>query len=175
MNIKYILGIPAVILSMSLLTGCAEPGSDITKVKLNYIPTDKMPVVSTDQNAQSGLAQSAQSVSGSLQELSAIQKATHPGAKIAPPVNPQVIGMAQESSIDWTGPVEPLLTQIANASHYKLQVIGTKPAVPAIVSINMKNTPLATILRNATFQVEKQADITVYPSSKTIELRYYNA
>lgn len=162
------------ILTIAGLGGCAAPDSDITKVQLNYIPTDKTPVPSKDINAQSDLAQSASSVSNSLQELSAIQKATNPGVKIAPPVNPKVIGMDQPSSIDWTGPVEPLLQQIAKAAHYKVQVLGAEPAVPVIVSINMHNKPLASILRNATFQAATQADINVYPSKKIIELHYYS-
>lgn len=174
MKIKNIIKTSTVILSIYLLTGCAEPNADITSIKLNYIPTDKTPVPSANQNAQSDLAQSADSVSDSLQQLSAIQKAVNPEVKIAPPVNPKLIGMDQESSVDWNGPIEPLLKQIAKASHYKLSVIGSEPAVPVIVAINEKNKPLATILRNATFQAAQQADITVYPSSKTIELRYYH-
>ncbi len=43
-----------------------------------------------------------------------------------PAPNPASYGMAQQVSIDWSGPVEPLLKQLANASGYRLRSIGAK-------------------------------------------------
>ena len=82
--------------------------------------------------------------------------------------------MAQIASLQWTGPIEPLLRKIAHSTGYHLQVIGTEPPTPIIVSINKKNKPLATILRDAIFQAQGQANVSVYPANKIIELRYKN-
>lgn len=145
------------------------------KLSFSYIPSGSAPVKSNNKNAQDQLAEAATSVGHSLQQMSAIQMATHPKAKLPAPLNPASIGMAQQTSLEWTGPIEPLLRRIANESHYKLHVLGKKPAIPVIVAINSTNVPLADILRNATYQVEKKANITVYPSRRTIELRYYSS
>jgi defect-in-organelle-trafficking protein DotD len=152
-----------------LLIGCSSHKT----LTYSYITTDSAPVQVGDVNAQSQLAQAAVAVGHSMQQISAIDIATHPTAKLQQPMNPDTIGMAQQTSLDWTGPIEPLLRKIARNSHYRLRVIGQEPPIPVIVAINSDNVPLADILRNAAFQVEKKANIVVYPATKTLELRYY--
>ncbi|AAO91139.2 type IVB secretion system lipoprotein DotD [Coxiella burnetii] len=151
------------------LAGCTTH----KKITFTYVTTDSVPVKVTERNAQAQLSEAATSVGHSLQQMSAIQMAIHPKAKLAPPLNPGAIGMAQQTSLDWNGPIEPLLRKIASASHYRLRVLGKKPAIPVLVAINSTDVPLAEILRNATYQVEKKANITLYPSRRIIELRYY--
>ena len=82
--------------------------------------------------------------------------------------------MAQLASLDWSGPIEPLVRKIAASSDYKVRILGNQPSIPVIVQIHQTNVPLADILRNASFQTQNRADITVYPANKVIELRYYN-
>lgn len=135
----------------------------------------KVSVISDNKGARAAeieLAYAANSVSNSLQELAAIEKASHPQTKIPSPVEPEMIGMGQLASIDWTGPIGPVVKKIADAAHYKLHVLGNPPAIPIIVSITAKDTPLADILRDAGFQCGNKANIVVYPASKIIELRY---
>lgn len=125
-----------------------------------------------DQAASIKLAEASASVSHSLVELAEIEKAVHPGARIPPPPNAVCIGMAKLASVNWTGPVEPLIRKIATITHYRVRVLGKSPAIPALVSISAKNTPLADILRDASFQVMKKADVVLYPRSRVIEIRY---
>jgi len=122
--------------------------------------------------AEVKLAEAATSVSHSLQQLAAIEMATHPTAKLPTPPNPGQIGMAQLVSVDWTGPCEPLLKKMAKISRYRLRVLGVRPAIPAIVSVSVKDTLLADVLRNIQLQIEKKARIKLYTSSRIIELRY---
>ncbi|WP_423063604.1 type IVB secretion system lipoprotein DotD [Candidiatus Paracoxiella cheracis] len=157
-----------ILLALSLV-GC----STHKYLTYSYITTNSAPIPTVNKNTQAQLAEAATSVGHSLQQMDAIQLAIHPKAKLPSPLNPATIGMAQQTSLDWTGPIEPLLHRIAEASHYKVRVLGKEPAIPVIVAINANNVPLADILRNATFQVEKKANITLYPSTRTIELRYY--
>lgn len=134
-----------------------------------------MPVKPTQPEndaAQVKLAEAATSVSHSLEQLAAMEKAAHPSIKLPPPPDPASIGMARLASVDWTGPVEPLVRRIAAVTGYRVRVLGRPLAIPALVSISAKNTPLADILRDAGFQVEKKADIIVYPHSHVIEIRY---
>ena len=166
MKLKYFLLLPVAL----LLVGCSPREKNLT---YSYITTNSAPVQVVNKNAQAQLAEASESVGHSLQQKSEIQLATHPKFKLPPPQNPAAIGMAQQTSLNWTGPIEPLLEKIAAASHYQVRVLGKQPAIPAIVAIDANNVPLATILRDATFQVVKKANITLYPGTKTIELRYY--
>lgn len=135
----------------------------------------KVAVISGSQGARAAevkLADAADSVSKSLEELAAIEKATHPQAKIPGPVDPDMIGMGQLSSIDWSGPIGPLVKKIATAAHYKLRVLGNPPPIPILVNVTAHDIPLADILRDAGFQCGNKANIVVYPASRIIELRY---
>jgi len=135
----------------------------------------KIAVISNDsgaRNAETKLADAAVSVSESLQQLAEIERATHPQAKLPTPPAPASIGMAQMTSIEWNGPVGPLVEKIAVASHYKVRTLGTPPAIPVLISVSAKDTPLADILRDVGFQCGEKANIVVYPEKKIIELRY---
>lgn len=145
-----------------LLTACTSPQPPLPARGIN----------DPNQAAQIKLAEAAASVSQSLNQLAALEKAVHPTAKIPAPPDPASIGMAKLASVNWTGPVEPLIRKIAAATHYRVRVVGRRPAIPALVSVNAQNTPIADILRDASFQVEKKANVVLYPRTRVIEIRY---
>lgn len=120
------------------------------------------------------LAEAADSVSHSLTQLGATEQAAYPPINVTEPPNPSSYGMEIPSSIDWSGPVEPLVQQIANATNYQLKILGSRPSIPIIVSISAKNTPMGDILRDVGYQCGKHAQIILYPSRRIIELRYAN-
>lgn len=171
MNMKPFAIIPLAL----LLAGCASDSKKIVDLNLKYVNAKNAPVNTIDKQAQAQLAQAATSVGDSLQQLSAIQVATHPTAKLGSPVNAHAVGLAQQASLNWTGPVKPLLKHIAKAGHYKLHVIGKTPSVPIVVAVDAKNQTLAQILRNVKYQVSNRATILLYPKAKIIELRYPSA
>lgn len=152
--------------SIILLTACSSHSWNTQPVTVSQTPDS--------QNAQVKIAEAAASVSDSLAQLAAIEKATHADVKLPPPANPASIDMAQHVSVDWNGPLEPLLQQIAKASNYRLQVLGKRPVVPVIVTVNASDEPLASVLRDASYQAAKQANVLVYFSRRIIELRYRN-
>lgn len=153
--------IAIVSLSAMFLFGCMHRPSTLLKSDEEDIHT-----------ASVKLADSAESISNSLQELAAIERASHPAPKVPNPLNPEMIGMAQPISIDWTGPIGPLVQKIAKISDYRVRVLGIAPPIPIIVSLTAKNTLLADILRDANFQCGQRANIAVYASNRVIELRY---
>jgi defect-in-organelle-trafficking protein DotD len=155
-----------------LLVSCSN-GKKVVDLKLKYLPVNEVPARTTDEQAQEQLAEAATAVGKSLQELSAVQMTVHPPKRLPKPYNPKAIGMGKRASVSWTGPVRPLLRKIAQATHYHLRVIGREPNLPVLVSLNMHNRPIADILRNVAYQVVMKADIAIYPSSRTIELRYH--
>lgn len=123
-------------------------------------------------NAEDQLAEAAVSIQNSLYELAKIQKAVYPAVRLPDLPDANKIGMGHLASIDWTGPIEPLVRNVAKDTYYKIRVIGKAPAIPILVSLAQRNVPIATILRNAAYQAGDRAVIVVYPNSRTIELRY---
>lgn len=170
MNIKLLSKLFSAGLVFALLAGCDS--SPEPNINYTYIPSNETPTHSVDKHAQAQLAEAASSVSQSLQQLSAISMATHPGVQMPAPSNPDTIGMAQIVSVNWYGPVEPLLKKIAETSEYQLHVLGNAPETPIIVVVDQRNVPLADVLRNVTFQAANKAQIKVYPGTKVLELRY---
>lgn len=170
MKIYYFLSMITLALTPTLLVGCAstEANTSVPVITINSDGND----TSTKDNTQTELANAAVSVSGSLEQLAEIEKADHPASKLPTPPNPASIGMGALASVDWTGPIQPLVQKIASASHYKIRVIGKSPAIPIVVAIDAKNITLADILRDADFQAQDKANIVIYPTSKVIELRY---
>ena len=118
------------------------------------------------------LAEAATSISRSLGELAAIEKAAiKPSHKsLPPPTNDPTL--TKLVTIDWAGPIGPFVNKLAVIAGYRVRVLGVPPAIPIIVTINAKDTCLGDILRDAGFQGGTRANIYVLPSSKTIELRY---
>ena len=152
------------LLGLLFLTGCADNPNHGTFAIINNDTGAR--------NADVKLAEAADSVSQSLRQLAEVERASHPQAKLPSPPDAEAIGMNQLASIEWTGPVGPLVDKIALATHYKVRALGRMPAIPILVSISAKDTQLADILRDASFQCGEKASIVVYPASKVIELRY---
>ncbi len=121
---------------------------------------------------QNTLAEASYSVSRSIVDLAESEQAAHPDAAVEPPPSPASYGMGGLSTIDWSGPIEPLLRQIANASNYRVVTLGTQPAIPVLVTINARNAMLGDILRDVGYQCGKRATVLVFPGSRVIELRY---
>lgn len=138
--------------------------------------TNSNPATTTQSDpATVKLAEAATAISQSLTELKGMEKAT------LPPVNKKYLAYPTSSdmmnpvSIDWSGPIAPLLQRVAWMCGYKLRVIGSRPAIPVLVTISAKNTPVGYIIRDANFQAGTRASVQVYPGIRVIELRYGHA
>lgn len=153
MNMKPWL---AAILSLTL-TACANP----PKPPANYLG-----------NSENSMAEASYAVSKSIVSLAETDQAAHPNLNIEPPPNPASYGMGGTTTIDWSGPIEPLLKQIATASNYRVRTLGTPPAIPVLVTVNAKNALLGDVLRDAGYQCGRRASVVVFPASRVIELRY---
>lgn len=121
---------------------------------------------------QASLAEASYSVSRSMVDLAEVAEAAHPRPNVPPPPAPASYGMGGLTSIDWSGPVEPLLKQIAAAANYRLLRLGTPPAIPVIVTVYQKNAMLGDVLRDVGYQCGRRATVVVYPDNRVIELRY---
>ena len=118
------------------------------------------------------LAETAQAIEKSLHTLAAAQEVTSPPILNTGPLVTPEGGMGGTADIDWTGPIAPLLSKIAEMTDYRLKTLGNEPAIPVIVTITAKNAIVAEILQNASLQAGNKAQVMVYPSTRVIELRY---
>jgi len=150
-----------------LLSGCTS-----TKPQLPAAAAP-IPIDAATDDASAKLAEAATSVSQSLAELAAVDKANMApqAAKLYPHVaEMQIPG---SSSIDWNGPIQPLLKQIAKAAGYRLVVSGNVPAIPIIILIRAEERGNAEIVQDAALQAADRATIkTSYPL-RTIYLTYH--
>lgn len=119
------------------------------------------------------LAEAADSVNRSLETLEGIRKAEMPAYKKKLPM-PYGAGLNGLVSIDWTGPVGPLVKKLATINGYRFRQLGAVPSIPIIISLHKEDVTMASVLRDADFQAGSKADIRVLPGSKTIELRYHH-
>lgn len=118
------------------------------------------------------LMKSAMSVENSLKSLAATKDIYAKNA-----INTDILvtpqgGMGGLASLDWSGPIEPLLEKIAEMTRYRVKVLGPIPAIPLIVTISSRERVVADILKDAGLQAGKRANLIVYPTSRIIELRY---
>lgn len=171
---RWFLALGAVAVTLSGLSACSNLAS-------NEEAADRIAAAAAQRSvrfrgmhddAEVKLVEAASSVSHSLDQLASIERAMYPHLSLPQPENPAAIGMQHLASVDWNGPAEPLVEKIAQASNYRLRVLGHNPGIPVIVSVTKKNQPLADILRDVTYQSVKRANIVVYPGSHVIEMRY---
>lgn len=134
----------------------------------------KPPTNAPSDDATIKIAEAANSVSDSLIELARIEKETHT-VKNPPTDIPYAYNLQPHATVDWSGPVEELVARIAKTSNYRLRTLGTKPAIPVLVSVNMRDKPMADILRNIDYQIGQKGLIIIYPKRRIIELRYAKA
>lgn len=143
----------------------------LTLVLTACLPPKPIRGFSVSKN-EASLAEASYSVSRSIVDLAEIAQAAHPMPNLAPPPPPGSYGMGGLTSVDWSGPVAPLVRQIAKAADYRFRIIGTAPAIPVLVTVYQKNAMLGDILRDIGYQCGERATVVVFPDSRVIELRY---
>lgn len=122
--------------------------------------------------AMLAIARSADQIQRSWNRLGAIEAAKAPAyARYADDYMTLPYGLQKRVAINWNGPIEPLLRQIARDSGYGFRIIGHRPAVPVFVSmVTSEPIPLGFLLRDAGYQCGDRAGITL--SGNVIELSY---
>ena len=132
----------------------------------------KPPYNNPSDDASIKLAEAANSVSDSMLKMARIEKSVSPPITYNVRRIPNSKALQTRASVDWSGPIGELSARVAKAAKYKLRILGQPPAVPVLISLDVNNQSLASILRNIDYQAGKKASIHVYPKLKVIELRY---
>ena len=146
------------VLAIGSLTGCAQ-------YKL-----DQQLVAEPDPVALR-LSAAVDKVSAALQTLASVEQARNPGANLQmPPSAP--VELRRIVSVDWTGPIEPIVQTLADRAGYQLQVNGGKPPVPVVVSLTAREKSVIEVLRDLGLQAGQRADVVVDPDRRIVELNY---
>ena len=145
-----------------LLAGC-ESG--------NFIKAKNPQVAANPDKVSVMLAESADRASRSLEKLAAIEQTRTPDASVAPIANaPRELRRAV--TINWVGPVETIAKKMASRASYNFRVLGEKPPVPVVVSLDKNNARVIDILRDIGLQLGARGDIKVDAQAKLVELQY---
>ncbi len=136
------------------------------------MPVNNPPAPSVSDASANQIAEAATSVSKSLTDLEAVEKANM--APTAARLYPQVaqVSIPGISSVNWNGPIEPLLRQVCKSAGYRLRIIGPAPLPSIVVTIHLDQALNADIVRDAALQAGNRVSVRSIPSAKTLELRY---
>ncbi len=122
--------------------------------------------------SEEAIASAAGSISSSITQLEKIERYRKPRIINVADDNMKKYNLGQKVQVDWSGPIEPLISEVAAFSDYRFKVVGVAPAIPVLVDISHQNVAIGDIIREVHFQSKERANLVVYPKSKTIELRY---
>jgi defect-in-organelle-trafficking protein DotD len=128
------------------------------------------PLARVSDPAMIDTAEAASSVSRALNDLANVKDVQNKLVREEDEAPPLVL--TRLLTIDWSGPVEPLLRQVAQASQLSLKVLGHNPAIPVMVSLDRRETMAYDILQDIRGQVNGRATVVVFPTSGVIELHY---
>lgn len=150
----------AVGVSLSLLLGACVP---VAKVDQQ--------LVATPDPVALRLASAVDRAAAALQTLASVEQARNPGVAVqAAPYAPQEL--RRTVSVNWVGPIEPIVQKLADRAGYKMQVNGDVPPVPVIVSLSVVEKSVVETLRDVGLQAGQRADIAVDPKRRIVELNY---
>ncbi len=130
------------------------------------------PVVATPSSVSIKLADAAEKASTALQSLAAVEQARTPAP--LPPATPSEPHdeLAKPMTVAWTGPASPLLLRLATRVGYRYEQIGTPPATPVDVTINVIEQPILEIMRDVGMQAGTRANLVVDGNRHVVELEY---
>lgn len=141
-----------------LLSACALPKVD-------------QQLVATPDPVSLRLAAAVDRASAALQTLAAVEQARNPGIAVqGVPYAPQEL--RRTVTLDWVGPVEPILHRLADRAGYEFNVNGDVPPSPVVVTVRAKQKSVVEVLRDVGLQAGTRADVAVDPERRLVELSY---
>lgn len=117
------------------------------------------------------MAAAVDKASAALQTLASVEQARNPALSIQTvPYAPQEL--RRIVTVDWVGPIEPIMRKLADRAGYDLQVNGDTPPAPVVVNLNVKQKTVIDALRDLGLQAGQRADVVVDPDHRLVELNY---
>ena len=162
MNIKNQIKNKFCLLALATLGACTT---------YSQAPVKDPQLVATPDSVSVRLAQAADRASRSLEALAAVEQHREPSVQIASVPNaPQELKRA--ITVEWYGPAEQIINDVAARASYTFQIFGDTPPTPIIVSLTARNRQVIDVLRDLGLQMGTKADLRVDANRRTIELYY---
>ncbi|PCJ99012.1 MAG: hypothetical protein COA45_06090 [Zetaproteobacteria bacterium] len=128
-------------------------------------------IVASPDTVSAMLAESADRASAALEALAAVEKARTPAATMSP-IGDVPAELRRTITVNWVGPIEPIAKTLADRAGYGFLVLGSKPVIPAVVSIDAENTRVVDVLRDIGLQLGMRGDIKVDAQTHMVEIYY---
>jgi defect-in-organelle-trafficking protein DotD len=161
----------SIMASAMLMTGC----SDDTDQKTGDDPllksiVIKAPVTNDYEDASYQIADATKAATNALAKLAKVQTSQHPDYYKTPQkvVKSNVKGTI---SLNYIGPIEPLLKKIAKHAKLKFKKMGKSTGTPIIVSVKYENSTLADAIENIAYQAQNHAVVEITKSG-AVQIRY---
>lgn len=117
------------------------------------------------------LADAATRASNALETLAAVEHGRGPAITSAP-IGDAPANLRRAITVNWVGPAEQITKILADRASYNFVIVGVKPAVPIVVSIDAENKPVIEVLRDVGLQLGLRADIRVDANQELVEIHY---
>lgn len=160
------------VLAVVAFSGCAK------KVKVDKVESDPV---------SERLIEASNSAASSLKVLARVNNAKAYKSLTKEQISQDVwqnrnipFNLDKKFDIDkWSGPIETVLSNLAEVSNYRFRVSGAAPVPPILVHVSGKERMVVDYLYDLGYQAGDRADILIYPpegkESGVIDLRYlYN-
>tara|TARA_B100001989_G_C24546779_1_gene471372 strand:- start:3188 stop:3721 length:534 start_codon:yes stop_codon:yes gene_type:complete len=154
-------------LGIMLVSGCTYSG---TSSNPNFSGGSPQLVASPDK-VSAMLAESAQRASVALETLAAVERSRTPNVPMAP-IDNAPAELRRAVTVNWVGPIEPIAKTLADRAGYGFTVLGSKPAVEAVVSLDVENVPVIDAFRDIGLQLGMRGDVKVDARNKMVEIYY---
>lgn len=160
MSFRVLRNIFVLSATVTLLSACAyQPGFARPQVVAEPNSVDVM------------IADAADRATRALETLADIENTRTPVKSIATVPNaPRELQRAV--TFEWTGPVEPLVQELARKAGYNYNTVGNQPPLPLIVNVKSTNKPLIEVLRDIGMQMGARADLKIDGELRVMEIHY---
>ncbi len=128
-------------------------------------------IVVAPQKTDALLADAADRATKALESLAQIEKAKNPGKGDSSIPNAPT-ELRRSITLAWNGPAEPAIKLLADRASYAFQAVGDAPASQLTINVDVRATPLITVLRSVGAQLGNRATLRVDPNARVIELQY---
>ena len=120
------------------------------------------------------IADAADRATRALESLAAVEQTRTPSAAQAsaamvPNAPPE---LQRAVTLDWSGPAEDLIRDLASRANYTFGTLGDQPPTPVIINVNAYNEPLIQVFRDIGLQLGTRADLRLDANRRAVEIIY---
>lgn len=152
-----------ILLALATLAGCATNGAGLQQ--------RPEAIEKIDETINDAVASSAE-VTRDISEVDITIAGPDPERPVVPPSVVLPAESVQPVTVDWNGPIEPFLEDMAERAGYGFSVTGIAPANPPTIALTANEEPLFGIVRRAGAMANGYAEIAFNPTARVIEIRY---